>query len=73
MSSPRESDRESGVGVGGLAGGTRCANALALGDGTVGHEELGGDIDKPPLRARFRGGDTDEGTEGFFSGCWRLV
>ena len=55
-------DRESGVGVGGLFGGTRCAKALALGDGTSDRDELGGDVDRLPLRARFLGGETDDET-----------
>jgi hypothetical protein len=56
------SDRESGVGVGGLSGGRRCAKALALGDGVSARDELGGDVDRLPLRARFLGGEADEET-----------
>jgi hypothetical protein len=64
ISSPTEAasaDRESGVGEEGLAGGTRCANALVLADGVL-RDELGGVVVKLPLRARFLGGETDVDT-----------
>ena len=54
----------------GLGGGTRCASALALGEG-VPRDELDGVVAVAvvvtvPLRARFLGGETDEerGEEG---------
>jgi len=58
VSSEASVNRESGVGEEGLAGGTRCANALALADGVL-RDELGGVVVRLPLRARFRGGETD--------------
>jgi len=56
MSSSIRSERESGVGVGGLMGGT---DARALGDGA---DEPGGE--KLPLRARFLGGEAEEAVGG---------
>ena len=59
----------------GLAGGTRCAKALALADGVLRDEELE-EVVRLPLRARFLGGDTDEETgcskPSFFCNCGRL-
>lgn len=60
IASSAVTDRQSGVGVEGLSGGIRCANALALADGEPLREEPGGEEGKLPLRARFLGGDTDE-------------
>ena len=55
-SSSTEFGQQSGVGVGGL----RWANALALEEGLLAREEVGGLEDRLPLRARFLGGATDE-------------
>jgi hypothetical protein len=55
MSSSIRSERESGVGVGGLVG---DSDALALGDGVVDRDEPGGD--RLALRARFLGGEAEE-------------
>lgn len=49
------------VRVEGLGGGTRWANALTLGDGVLLRDKAGVN-DKLLLRARFLGGEIDEGT-----------
>jgi hypothetical protein len=59
MTSSVRSERESGVGVGGLVGGT---DARALEDGLVDRDEPGGD--RLPLRARFLGGEAEEAVGG---------
>lgn len=58
-----ESDQQSGgVGVGGL----RWASALTLGEGLLVRDEVGGLVDRLPLRARFLGGEETGGWSSFF-------
>lgn len=62
----------------GLGGGRRCANALTLEDGVLLRDKAGV-VDTLLLRARFLGGEIEEGTilercsdPSFFCTCGRL-
>lgn len=47
-------------------GGLRWASALTLGEGLLVRDEVGGLVDRLPLRARFLGGEETGGWSSFF-------